>query len=63
MPRPGLSRLWLQADAEQAPQKVGVIKERCAAVVRAPRDNRAAIGVQLTKVRPCGSWSCPTACN
>lgn len=55
MPRPGLSRLWSQADAEQAPQKVGVIKERCAAVVRAPRDNRAAIGVQLTKVRPCGS--------
>ena len=63
VPRPRQRRLWLQADAEQAPQKVGVIKERCMAIMRAPRDNRAAIGMQLTKVRPCGSCSCSITCR
>ena len=41
------------------PQKVGIIRERCTALMRAPKDNRAAIGVQLTKVGPVCSlvWS------
>lgn len=34
------------------PQKVGIIRERCTTLMRAPKDNRAAIGVQLTKVGP-----------
>ena len=34
------------------PQKVGIIRERCTAIMRAPKDNRAAVGVQLTKVEP-----------
>ena len=40
----------LQGDAEKLPKKVGIVRERCAAITRAPRDNRAAIGIQLTKV-------------
>ena len=46
-----LPAIVLQGEAEQVPQKVGIIRERCTAIMRAPRDNRAAIGVQLTKVR------------
>ena len=40
----------LQGDTEQLPRKVGIIRECCTAIARAPRDNRAAIGIQLTKV-------------